>query len=193
MSVHAGLQQWMSIRSLTACLLILALAGCGFQLRGQMPVPAALEPLAVQCTGQVPQELCNILKAQLSLGDIELVDAEDAAHVLRLGNFNEQRRASAITLQASAAEYDLRQSVTMSVITSDQIPLLADVDVRSSDTYRYDETNVLAKRREEQDIRTSLYERLAQQVIFRLAPLSRERIDSLRQQQNTATESDQGQ
>ncbi|WP_166254145.1 LPS assembly lipoprotein LptE [Marinobacter salicampi] len=193
MPLRTGQLQLPPVLGLLPFILALVLTGCGFQLRGQMPVPAALEPLAVECTGQVPQELCNILKEQLSLGDIELVDAEEAAHVLRLDNFNEQRRASAITLQASAAEYDLRQSVAMSVIASDQVPLLADVDVRSSDTYRYDETNVLAKRREEQDIRTSLYERLAQQVIFRLAPLSRERIDSLRQQQSTATESDQGQ
>lgn len=158
----------------------LTLAGCGFQLRGQAPVPGALEPLAVQCSTQVPLELCDSVKDQLALGDIRLVEPEQAANLLRLDNFSEQRRASAITLQAAAAEYDIRQSVSVSVITDDQVPLVAGAEVSSSDTYSYDETNVLAKRREEQEVRIGLYQRLAQQVIFRLTPLDEERIESLR-------------
>lgn len=170
----------------------LTLAGCGFQLRGQAPVPNALEPLAVQCSDGVPLELCDSVRDQLALGDIRLVEPDQAAHLLRLDNFSEQRRASAITLQAAAAEYDLRQSVSVSVITDDQIPLVPGAEVSSSDTYSYDETNVLAKRREEQEVRTGLYQRLAQQVIFRLAPLDQERIESIRAAHRQDTQADDG-
>ncbi len=177
---------------LLALALSLGLAGCGFQLRGQAPVPNALEPLAVQCSDQVPLELCDSVKDQLALGGIRLVEPEQARHLLRLEGFSEQRRASAITLQAAAAEYEIRQSVTLSVISADRIPLVADARVNSSDTYSYDETNVLAKRREEQEIRTDLYQRLAQQVIFRLAPLDEARIESIRAAHREGNNPDDG-
>lgn len=159
----------------------LYLTGCGFQLRGAPPVSDALQPLAVVCATNIPEDLCNAVKDQLELGDITLVSSEDAEYLLRLNDFDQQRRASAITLQAAAAEYDLRQTVMMEVITSDQIPLVAEVDVRSSETYRYDETNVLAKQREERELQETLYQRLAQQIIFRLVPLTESRIKVLRE------------
>ncbi|MEX0606123.1 MAG: LPS assembly lipoprotein LptE [Marinobacter sp.] len=168
-----------------SALVALALTGCGFQLRGAPPVSDALQPLAVVCANNIPEDLCNAVKDQLELGDIRLVASEEAAYLLRLNDFNQQRRASAITLEAAAAEYDLRQTVIMEVITSDQIPLVAEVDIRSSETYRYDETNVLAKQREERELQETLYQRLAQQIIFRLVPLTEDRIEILREAAET--------
>lgn len=155
-------------------------AGCGFQLRGSAPVPAALQPLAVICDSQVPELLCNDVREQLIGGDVVVVEPEQADYVLRLREFREQRRASAITLQASAAEYTIRQTLRMDVLTSDQVPLIADTELSSIETYRYDEANVLAKQREEEALRESLYQQLAQQVIFRLAPLNATRIEAIR-------------
>lgn len=155
-------------------------AGCGFQLRGSAPVPAALQPLAVTCDSQVPELLCNDVREQLIGGDVVVVEPEQADYVLRLREFREQRRASAITLQASAAEYTIRQTLRMDVLTSDRVPLLADTELSSIETYRYDEANVLAKQREEEALRESLYQQLAQQVIFRLAPLNATRIEAIR-------------
>jgi len=50
------------------------------------------------------------------------------------------------------------------------------------EAYRYDETNVLAKRREEAALEQQLYNRLSQQIIFRLAPLTEARIRAMREQ-----------
>jgi LPS-assembly lipoprotein len=66
----------------------------------------------------------------------------------------------------------------MELLTADRIPLIAATDLTTSETYRYDETNVLAKQREEEELRQQLGDRLAQQVLFRLAPMSQERIDA---------------
>lgn len=158
------------------------LGACGFHLRGTQPVPPALLPLAVECGDAVPQKLCQTLKEQLELGDVRLVSANQADYRLRLSRFSSQRRAAAITPQAAAAEYTLRHSVELELITADQVPLLAPVTVNASETYRYDETNVLAKRREEESLRQQLDSSLAQQILFRLAPLTEERISTLRQQ-----------
>jgi LPS-assembly lipoprotein len=66
-------------------------------------------------------------------------------------------------------------------------PLIADTRLNASESYRYDETNVLAKQREEKTLQKQLQERLAQQIIFRLAPLTQARIDALREQYQEAT------
>ena len=161
---------------------LLTLTGCGFQLRGSSPVPAALQPLAIDCPSSLPGQFCQSLREQLELGGIELRNPGQADYLLRLSDYRQDRRASAITAQAAAAEYILRHTVAMELVTKDQIPLIANTDLNASETYRYDETNVLAKQREEDELRQQLGDRLAQQVIFRLAPMSRQRIDALVQE-----------
>lgn len=159
-----------------------AIAGCGFQLRGAPPVSAALQPLKIECARGVPELLCESVRDQLELGDVELTEADDAAYVMKLSDFQRDRRASAITVQAAAAEYTLRNSVSLELISTDQVPIIGDTRLTSSESYRYDETNVLAKQREEEELQTQLSNRLAQQIIFRLAPLTQARIDAIRDQ-----------
>lgn len=161
---------------------LLTLTGCGFQLRGSSPVPAALQPLAIDCPSSLPGQFCQSLREQLELGGIELRNPDQSDYLLRLSDYRQDRRASAITAQAAAAEYILRHTVAMELVTKDQVPLIATTDLSASETYRYDETNVLAKQREEDELRQQLGDRLAQQVIFRLAPMSRQRIDALVQE-----------
>lgn len=168
--------------------LSLVLAGCGFHLRGTSTVPEAVQPLALECATDLPEKLCNAIRNQLELSGVRQTGAESAAAILEVSNFQQDRRANAITAQAAAAEYTLRQSVDISAKTGDQIPLFVDETVNSAETYRYDETNVLAKQREEDQLQEELSQRLAQQILFRLAPLNQTRVDSL-VQQNSPTDS----
>lgn len=181
------------VRLLVAGVLSLILAGCGFQLRGAPPVPPGLQPLAVSCVDEIPDDLCQAVKEQLELGKIDVREPDQADYILRLRGFRQDRRASAITVQASAAEYTLRQTVDMDVLTRDDLPLIAETRLNSSETYRYDETNVLAKQREEEELRQQLYERLAQQIIFRLAPLTDSRVTEIREQRREESGNDQTQ
>lgn len=165
---------------LPLCLIFgLILSGCGFQLRGVSNVPEALQPLALECAQPVPERLCRAVKNQLNLGKVRLASASEAAAVLKLKDFRQERRANAVTARAAAAEYTLRQSIALAVVSARQTPLLPTDRVTSAETYRYDETNVLAKQREEEALQNELAERLAQQVLFRLAPLSQTHIDAL--------------
>ena len=169
-----------------ATLAAVTLAGCGFQLRGAPPVSPALQPLAIQCTEDVPEILCESVRSQLELGEVNLQPASEAAFVMSLSGFQENVRASAITAQAAAAEYTLRQSVAIEVISADRVPVIAETRLNASESYRYDETNVLAKQREEEELRTQLSDRLAQQAIFRLAPLTEARIEAIRDEHEAA-------
>ena len=188
MSRYAALRS--APRLMSAAVMAALLAGCGLQLRGAPPVSAALEPLAVDCSSQIPGTLCQSIREQLSLGDVRLVPVAEADYILRLRNFERDRRASAITAQAGAAEYILRHSVDLEVISADQVPMVATTRLSTSESYRYDETNVLAKQREEETLRQQMDDRLAQQVIFRLAPLTRERIEAIRTEHQRNREAD---
>jgi LPS-assembly lipoprotein len=161
----------------------LTLSGCGFQLRGESNVPDAIQPLALQCAPPVPDRVCRAVETQLTLGEVRTADAENAKTIITVRDFRQERRANAITARAAAAEYTLRQSVAVEVLSADQTPLVATGRVSSAETYRYDETNVLAKRREEDQIQTELARRLAQQLLFRLTPLNQTRLDSTEAEQ----------
>ncbi|SFM90725.1 LPS-assembly lipoprotein LptE [Marinobacter pelagius] len=180
----------------TALALAAVLAGCGFQLRGTSPVPAALQPLAVKCGSQIPDTLCLSLKEQLELGGIETTEATNAAYVLDLKSFSQDRRASAITVRAAAAEYTLTQAVRIELITDDRVPLIADTELSVRESYRYDETNILAKQREQDELEQRMNDRLAQQILFRLAPMTEARIQAIREDyraNNPPAEPDAGQ
>lgn len=158
------------------------LTGCGFQLRGTSPVPAALQPLAVKCNPQVPDTLCLSVKEQLELGGIKTTDTGNAAYVLALTSFSQDRRASAITVRAAAAEYTLTQAVHIELISDDRVPLIADTELSARESYRYDETNILAKQREQDELEQRLNDRMAQQILFRLAPMTEPRIRAIREE-----------
>jgi len=180
----------------TALALAAVLTGCGFQLRGTSPVPAALQPLAVKCGSQIPDTLCLSVKEQLALGGLETSDAADAAYVLSLNSYSRDRRASAITVRAAAAEYTLTQAVRIELITDDRVPLIADTELSVRESYRYDETNILAKQQEQNELEQRMNDRLAQQILFRLAPMTEARIQAIREDyraSNPPAESDAGQ
>ena len=189
MTQKQAASQWTPALARSALLTIGLLAtasGCGFQLRGAAPVSAALQPLALQCAADVPIDLCQSVRQQLTLGDVDIREADAADYILALGQYTEDRRASAITINAGAAEYTLRQSISINLISRDKVPLITDTRLNASESYRYDETNVLAKQREEKALQKQLQERLAQQIIFRLAPLTQARIEALREQYREA-------
>lgn len=164
------------------------LAGCGFQLRGAAPVSPDLQPLSVQCDESVPVSLCQAVTRQLREGQVQVSHHDQARYHLRLGRFSQHQRTSAITARGEVAEYDLRQQVRMTLISADRVPLLGDMEVNSSQSYRHDSTNVLATRRERRELEASLYDSLARQILFRLSPFDQQEIDRIRQESRSSRE-----
>ncbi len=164
---------------------LLVLGGCGFHLRGMTRLPQAMQPLYVDCHTGIPFDLCNQVKASLRRSGIELAPAQDHAYVLALTRIQTTQRATAITRQATAAAYELRMKVWSRLTAPDGMPVLAESAVRTSETYQYDETNILGKRREEQALNETLYGRVAQQILFRLRPLTQDRLKEIRHRYET--------
>jgi len=184
MSRHTALKT--ASRSLLTSAVLVSLAGCGFQLRGASPIPTTLQPLAVECSAQVPDTLCRSVRDQLELSGLTLTPAADADYRLRLSDFQQDRRATAITSDGTSAQYTLRHSVSLELITADSVPLIASTPISASESYSYDDTRVLAGQKEEDSLDSQLAERLAQQITFRLAPMTDARIQAIREQYQTS-------
>lgn len=180
-TLHKNAAQLIAVISMA-----ISLVACGFQLRGAPPVSSVLEPLHLDCQAPTPATLCHSVREQLELGGVELASGEAASYHLKIRNFKRDRRASAITVQAAAAEYTLRHSVDLELISADDVPIIASTRLTTSESYRYDETNVLAKQREEEKLQQQLSDRLAQQIIFRLAPITPERLQDIRDSHHMA-------
>lgn len=178
MSRHSALKT--ASRSLLAATLLSCLAGCGFQLRGASPIPTTLQPLAVECSEQVPDTLCRSVRDQLQLSGLTLTPPADADYRLQLSDFRQDRRATAVSSDGSAAQYTLYHSVSLELITADGIPLIAGTRLSASESYSYDDTQVLAGQKEESSLDNQLAAQLAQQITFRLAPMTEVRIQALR-------------
>jgi len=104
--------------------------------------------------------------------------------------YKQNRRTSALTDRAAAAEYEIQATVGLRLITSDDIPLLADTQLSASEVYRADEEQVLAGEREQSGIEGVLQQQLAQQVTRRLTPFTEGRIRMLREEYETEAAGD---
>src|SRR5690606_39685559 len=125
MTASAPFLKALNLAALTLTTLVLV-SGCGFQLRGTSPVPAALQPLAVDCPDNLPGRFCQSVRDQLTLGGVQVADsAAQADYILRLRGYRQDRRALGITGQAAAAESVLRRHVGIELLTADRIPPIA--------------------------------------------------------------------
>lgn len=172
-------------RLLGALVLSLTVSACGFQLRGAESMPDALAPMSLSCSDNVPSSLCSDVRDQLRLYGLLADDDENPGYRLELRAYSQDRRASAISDRAAAAEYELDASVELMLNTTDEIPLLAKTRINSRETYRADETEVLAGEREQQSVEDVVRNRLAQQVVLRLRPFTEQRIEQIRAEHKT--------
>ncbi|MEQ6884316.1 LPS assembly lipoprotein LptE [Salicola sp. Rm-C-2C1-2] len=176
---------WKSIMTLV---LVMALTACGFHLRGTAMVSDALSPLALSCGNGVPEPVCSGLRDRLGLYNILAEDHETAGYHLKLRDYQQERRTSALDERAAASEYELSARMAVALTTEDGIPLLADTELSAREFYQADEQQVLAGEREQQGIEGLLQDQLIQQVTRRLMPFTEERINRIRSEHESTTD-----
>lgn len=152
-------------------LLPLALAaGCGFHLRGQLPLPAVVARPYIE-TGDRYSPLYDALTSQLRAAGASLApDAATASAVIRLHVDSTGRELLSIAANNKPGEYEVYYAVEYSV-TAGERELLARRQARLTRDYSYDEAAVLAKEHEEQSLRVALADELAGLILRRLAAL----------------------
>lgn len=149
-------------------LLTLGLAACGFQPRGQAPaLPAALSPLAISGV-DVDHPLYLTLQRRLAAQGSKLVsDPAQAGAVLVLSNLVSRRELISVDRRNKAIEYELIEALTYQVRQGGHE---SEPQRMTASRILYNPgTSLLARSREEDELRQQLREDLADSLLQRLA------------------------
>jgi LPS-assembly lipoprotein len=155
----------------TACLALLTLlAGCGFHLRGQAPLPAAAAAPYVEASDRF-SPLYTALDARLrAAGAVPAASASTASVVIRLHQDRTGRELLSVTADNKPGEFEVYYAAEFSVMQG-ATELIRRNQVRLTRDYGYDEAAVLAKQHEEASLRVALAGEIADLILRRLATL----------------------
>jgi LPS-assembly lipoprotein len=156
-------------RTLPVLLLVL-LAGCGFQLQGHQMLPASLAVLRIDATDE-QSDFAHALRTALGVsgGRMALADDKTAA-VVHISRDDLTERVLSVSSRNIPTDYELTYEVEVDVNGAGK-QLMAPQTFMLSRVYSFDETKLLAKEREKQILKEALARDMASVVARRLASL----------------------
>ena len=157
--------------ALGGLLLAGALAGCGFHLAGDRPVPPALSSVYIDLVqpyrvGTPPLE--TSLQSRITArGGVVKSHIGDAKAVLRLSDLSETRETLSVGADGEANEYRLVTQVTYELHSGDQ-ELIAPEAQGISRSYSFSVDEILGKEAEEVRLRSYMQDELAALILLRI-------------------------
>lgn len=149
--------------SLLIMLTTLLVSACGFHLAGYYEVPENLRQVQLLIPEEQPSNIRPHLNNLLAVNGIEVTD-DETAYKLEIHKEVMRRRTLTLTLSADAVEYELTGSVRFSVFNPAGEALIDDREVRAERVFNNDD-NTTARDALEEQLRGSLQEQLAQQIV----------------------------
>ena len=160
--------------SLFTLLFSLLLSGCGFHLRGtgksEMPPQLATMRVAVSDSKLANDPLWVAVREALrTQGGVRVEEAGDAPLLVLSGERTESQVQSVGATTGRASGFLLRYEVTFHLVGADAKELAASQTIKLQRDYTYDPLNVLAKEREEQELKREMQRDAVQQIVRRLS------------------------
>ena len=146
--------------------LIVALQGCGFELRGSQSINAAhIASLDLRTT--TATDLTREVRAQLQLAGVAI--ASDAGFILSIDNEHYDRAVLSVSPRTGKAEeFLLTLNARMSLVKADGTSLIQNEPISASHDYLFDEDALLGKAAEEDVLKTNLRQQAAANIIRRV-------------------------
>lgn len=146
----------------------LTLSACGFHLRGAMQLPEPLKSMKLDCPAVKERLFCQALERQLASNGID-TSADQADYELRILNVSTTRSTASIDERGVAREIQLNLAASFALVGADNSFLIPESVVSAFQSYQNDQTQVLGKGREEQQITRELSQQLALQILSRIS------------------------
>lgn len=146
------------------------LAGCGFQLRGDIRLSAGMSEPYVEAVDHYTPFYAELTTALGQAGARLAPGKESASAVVHVHGDETGRNVLTISARNTPQEYEVFYTVEYSVSSAGR-EILPRQKLTLTRDYAYDDTAVLAKQHEERDIRQALARDLAALVATRLAAL----------------------
>jgi LPS-assembly lipoprotein len=153
-----------------------AMTACGFHLRGtgKVEMPPALSVLQVRVEGNLLENnplLVAVKSALHTQTDIQIQESGDAPRLVLYGERSDSRVLS-VTSTGKVDEYLLKYEVSFHLLDVENKPLSESQTVKVQRDHQFDRLNVLAKEREEQELRSEMQRDAAQQILRRLSRIT---------------------
>lgn len=155
---------------LVVCVCV-AIAACGFQLRGSDPIDPALSPLTIDAV-RSGSALLPPLRRALADAGVELVPAGVASRTTLLINADvEGERVIAVTPQGQPREAELFYTVGFQLVDA-QGRVLVDREVTLRREFAIDERDILAKTHEAEVLAAALLRDMVAGIVRQLAAVT---------------------
>ncbi len=160
------------MRALLGLWLIVSLSACGWHLRGSQSLDLALPPLLLQAQGVGPELLRDVAR-ELRSADVAVVESKgEARMVVTLARERSDRRVLSVDGSGKVEAYELQYELTFSVRAATGELLLPSEMIRYQRDYSFDEADVLAKTKEQQQLFDMMRRSAVQQLLRRLQSLA---------------------
>jgi LPS-assembly lipoprotein len=153
-------------------LLIVAvvLSGCGYHLRGAANVPSDMQRTYIAADDRHSQ-FYQALRNELIKSGVELVDSPaDATAIFSIHNDVTRQRVLSVSARNVPTEYEVYYTVSYSVESGQESLLDRQVQTKVQD-YTWDETLVLGKEQEQQQLRNAIVGDLVRVVMIQLSSI----------------------
>ena len=151
-------------------LLLGAVAGCGFHLRGAPDIPPQMARTYID-TDDRYSLFYRKLTHRLEQAGVAVVDSpQDATAELVIHSDDTGRRVLSVSARNVPTEYEVYYTVFYSLVAGDSVLMPPQVKTLTRD-YTYDQRRVLGKEREEELLREAIAEDLVRVVLLQLSSL----------------------
>lgn len=149
-------------------MLLLVLAGCGFQLRGMVTVPPEMARTYIETSD--PRSLFyRRLRENLRTAGVEVVESiADAGAVFSIVSDDTGQRVLSVSARNVPTEFEVYYTVTYGLQAGQHILLPVRSQTLTRD-YTWDETLVLGKEKEEQLLREAIVDDLIRVILIQLS------------------------
>jgi LPS-assembly lipoprotein len=169
--------RWPAALLLLTALTAATLAGCGFQLRGVIPLPPEMSATYIDTADRF-SDLYASLRLALEANNVRVVEQRTQADaVLRITGEDSGERVLSVSARNIPREFEVFYTVNFELLLNGR-QRLVDQRVSQTRSYTWRETEVLGKAEEGRRVRRALADDLAVRMLRRLSSAENEHNDS---------------
>ena len=168
MKIHSVFERFIGL-----LLVIVVLAGCGYQLRGSASLPQVMSVTYIQGLRPYSALVDDFAYALRTRNATVTSDPAAASAILKITGNNTEKLVQSVDTAGNVLEYEIRQTISFSISGPDRREMLPEQSISLSRDFLFTSTDVLAKAREERLVRRTLQENLVNLAMLRIASLGR--------------------
>jgi LPS-assembly lipoprotein len=159
------------LSSVVVIFTLIALAGCGFHLRGEATIPDNLKVIYVQGV-EMNKDLGRELKRNLTNNGVTVVsDYQKDSAILTVVEYKVDRRVLSVGSDAKVNEYELYGIVDFKISDAEGQLLSDQQRVEARRDFQFDENQVIGTTEEARLLREQIDQQLVQSMLRRLAAI----------------------